>query len=102
MCDPVERYFGKDADYLSNHKIYDHFFVDPTQYNVTDSVDLLWAIGPISLINHSKKPNCIVEWRKSEPREWALLRTLTTIQKDEELLISYTNIKEYEGYQNFI
>ena len=102
LCDPVERYAKKDARYLARHTIYGHLFVDPEHYGITESVDLLWVIGLISILNHSDTPNCRVEWLRDPLGEWALLRSITNIPPNDELLIRYTNIEEYPDHLSFL
>lgn len=102
LCDPVERYARNEARYLDRHAIYGHLFVDPEHYGITESVDLLWVIGLTSILNHSDTPNCRVEWLRDSLGEWALLRSITTIAPNDELLIRYTNIEEYPDHLSFL
>lgn len=102
FCDPVKRYKNEDARSLARHSIYTHLFVDPRHYGLTESVDLLWVIGLISILNHSNTPNCWVEWRRDSLGEWALLRSITNIPPGDELLIRYTNIEEYADHLSFL
>lgn len=101
MCDAVDRYSGQEAKALRDRELYYHLFVDPDHYRKHRQIDLLWAIGPISIINHSNSPNCEVLWRKSSDFEWVVLQSLRAIEPYEELTIFYTNIVEYVDYEAF-
>jgi len=101
MCDAVDRYTGQEAELLRGRELYYHLFVDPDHYQKHRQIDLLWAIGPISIINHSNSPNCEVLWRKSGGFEWVVLQSLRAIEPCEELTIFYTNIEEYVGHETF-
>lgn len=102
LCDAVERYSGEAARALRHHPLYYHLFVDPLNYGRTESCDLLWAIGAISVVNHSDRPNCSVCWKVTPYGEWALLLADKDILPGEEILISYTNIDEYEDRHFFV
>lgn len=99
MCDAVDRYSGREAKALKERDIYYHLFVDPEHYHQFREIDLLWAIGPISIVNHSNTPNCEVVWHKNKGYEWVILKSIKNIKKKEELTIFYTNIEEYAGHE---
>ncbi len=94
--DPVERYRCAEAEALRSHPIYYHLFVDPRAYGRAEQVDLLWAIGPISMVNHADRPNCTIKWTADGAGEWVTLVAINDIAAGTELLISYTNIDEYD------
>jgi SET domain-containing protein len=100
MRDPVERYREEDAKSLRTHPLYYHLFVDPETYRRSRDVDLLWAIGPVSIVNHADQPNCVVRWTNDAVGEWVTLVALKDISAGAELLIRYTNIDEYD-VENF-
>ncbi len=100
--DPVERYTGEVARRLRDHSLYYHLFVDPRTYGNTRDCDLLWVIGPISIVNHADNPNCSVHWQKDEVGEWAVLKADREIAQGEELLVSYTNIDEYMDIERVV
>jgi len=102
LCDAVERYSGEAARALRQHPLYQRLFVDPASYGCATSSDLLWAIGAISVLNHSDTPNCSVSWKATSSGEWALLCADQTIRPGEEILIRYTNIDQYEDRDSFL
>lgn len=102
LCDAVERYSGEAARALRLHPLYYHLFVDPASYGRAKSCDLLWAIGAISVVNHGESPNCSIRWKATPYGEWALLRADKDILPGEEILISYTNIDEYDDRNSFV
>lgn len=72
-------------------------FVEPNIYEKESIRSLIMVCGPITFLNHSSRPNCIVSWLvKPSGLLIALLHALSSIHPGDELTIKYTDESDYK------
>ena len=99
LCDPVRSFAGRDSLLLRQTSAYHYLFVDRRTHSKDNLRPVLHlVVGPISMINHSNKANCRIQWnhQKTLSKSKAALVANRNISAGQELFISYHNIEDYE------
>ena len=79
---------GADCQKLDDMSLWIYRFALGDEYAI--------VFGDISFCNHSATPNAVVSWtRQGGTAATARLAALTDIPKDGEILINYTDIRDY-------
>ena len=99
LCDPVRTFVEHDAEILRKTSAYHILFVDRQTFGMKGKVSPLHlAVGATSIVNHSRIPNCFVEWCLSNEIEESKVKLISNcpIKKGNEFFINYHNISEYD------
>ena len=86
-----------DCRIVRSTEIFHHLFVDRRTYSDNPKdCELHIAFGSISVINHAENPNCYLRWEYNGRYSFVNLISSRNIFRDEEILISYENISDYD------
>lgn len=98
LRDPVRTFTGHETAVLRETSAYHLLFVDRDTYAPGGGSALHLVVGPISMVNHDKNPNCIVDWSVGYgvKNPHAKLITTRKIPRGAQIFISYHNIDEYD------
>ena len=87
---------GTDKQKLMTTQQYHFLFVDRKNYQKNrDTCDLHIIFGPISIVNHSERPNCFLKWIYEDEVPTVELVSAQKIEEGVELFIRYKNSDEY-------
>lgn len=103
LKDPIRTFTGSDTLKLRETEAYHILFVDRDHYTTENKKSPLhFAVGPISIVNHSDEPNCKVVWDFDVHDTMSSVALIATkdILPGDEFFISYHNIQEYNFHQN--
>lgn len=99
LCDPVRTFSKDEAEKLRSSEAYYLTFVDRETYGKGVKFSPVHlVVGPISMINHNRHPNCEVTWDigRGVLNPKARLHAKRDILEGEQLFIAYHNIDEYD------
>ena len=86
-----------DCRTLRSIDIFHHLFVDRRTYSDNPKdCELHLAFGSISIVNHGENPNCYLQWEYNDLHSFVNLISSRDIYIDEEIVISYENISDYD------
>jgi hypothetical protein len=99
---PVAPFQARQWQWINKTDIFKYCFAHPQNYNADKDTDGYIVFGLSSLCNHSTNPNAYINWVQRETGLWVNLIALSSIQAEEEVSISYTNIDRYSCASNFV
>ncbi|WP_204105596.1 MULTISPECIES: SET domain-containing protein-lysine N-methyltransferase [Spirulina sp. CCY15215] len=87
----------KTRELLKPTELFQYCFVNPDGYVHNWPVSGYFVLGLATLCNHSNQPNAKVNWVRNDKGNWSHLIALNEINLSEEILLFYTDFKEYES-----
>ena len=83
-------------------EVFKYYFVQPSEYEKSDKVNVYLVFGLASLCNHSENSNARVDWKEDEIGWWSHLIAQEDIKEGEEVTLFYTNIDDYADAEKFV
>lgn len=98
---PVLTVAAKTRELLKSTELFQHSFARPDLYTENQPTEGYFVLGCATLCNHSQHPNAKIEWVHNDIGNWAHLIAIETINPDEEIVLFYTDIEEYDAHLEF-
>jgi SET domain-containing protein len=87
---------------INETELFKYYFVQPSEYGKSQTVNGYLVFGLVSLLNHAEQPNTRINWIEDQVGLWSHLIAEKDIKAGEEVTMSYANIDEYANANKFV